>query len=107
MKPHNASDMQRGKKADVENYGKACDARRKTENKGLAACTGVTACVGGDKMRKNGKQNKSDDLSQNSASLKCWTLESMRPMLDAGIQVSNIKRGKTCKNHAIWQTCNF
>ena len=58
IKPHNASDMQRGKKADIENYGKACDARCKTENKGLVACMGVTACIGGDKTQKTASETK-------------------------------------------------
>ena len=50
--------MERGKKANVENYGKACNARCKTENKGLAACTGVTACVGGNKTQKMASETK-------------------------------------------------
>ena len=43
-------DMQMGKKTDVENHGKAGDARCKTENKGPTACMGVKARTEGDKM---------------------------------------------------------
>ena len=52
-------DMQRGKKTDVENHGKAGDARRKIGNRGLTACMGVKACVGGSKMRKAMAKTKS------------------------------------------------
>ena len=51
--------MQRGKKIDVENHRKASDARRETENRGPAACIGVKACAGGDKMRKAASEMKS------------------------------------------------
>ena len=52
-------DMQRGNKTDVENHRKAGDARRKNENKGPAACMGVKACVGGNKMWKAASEMKS------------------------------------------------
>ena len=52
-------DMQKGKKIDVENHGKARDARHKTENRGPTACMGVKACVEGNKMGKATTETKS------------------------------------------------
>ena len=42
-----------------ENHGKAGDARRKTGSRGPAACMGVKACIGGNKMQKAMAKTKS------------------------------------------------
>ena len=39
-------------KSEAENHRKVGDARRKAGNRSLAACMGVEACTGSNKMRK-------------------------------------------------------
>ena len=46
--------------------------KAQNQNRGLAACIGVIACIRGGKTRKSGKWNQIVALKPSSAICKCW-----------------------------------
>ena len=93
--------MQRGKKTDVENHGKASDARRKIENRGSTACMGVKTCVGGNKMWKMTAKTKSALKNWIQPTVSVGRNYNLCPMLDAGPDSVQHRQMANNINHAV------